>query len=410
MAEELKKLLEELDGDVELPEEKIQEYRKKLNPYGRTIEGSGNYLTFSYTDLEGEHKRRMITTAMVGYLNRMCDEWRVPNGVPVVPVYDYLKGSTKLDDFEKSSDDNVVKKKVEENRELMKKRIIIKEFLEDAFQYNPDLHVRSGYRPNPDDPDRTIIETPAGQLAVAMLCKNDKDFKNRWDDYLEGKKETPSSNMETEIKKYCYEMIPPEDIFHRFNTYYENNYQELIDIVNNLYVYKPSLDIAFNPYSWHATEDEADEFINKHKEEVITNIYKVHSGKWNIIAPYKSMVENTKFFNKNTMVLEEMAKQIERDSKMGRELMKKRIKINKKKNIDEQGPDDPAFLKWKEANSTLKDLGAETHNSTEYLKDECPDDAVEVPVYRIKDGGVGLEKTQFYTEAEAPTAVNGKEL
>ena len=141
--------------------------------------------------------------------------------------------------------------------------------------------------------------------------------------------------------------------------------------------------------------------INKHKDEVISTIYKAHSGKWNIIAPYKKVRESVRFFNSKTVVLEEMAKQIESDAKIGGELMKKRIKIKKKKNIEKDGPDSESFLKWKSGNSLLKDMGADTLKK-EDLEDECPMDALEVPVFRLSNGGVNLEKSVFYTEAVAP--------
>ena len=38
----------------------------------------------------------------------------------------------------------------------------------------------------------------------------------------------------------------------------------------------------------------------------------------------------------------------------------------------------------------------------EDLEDECPMDALEVPVFRLSNGGVNLEKSVFYTEAVAP--------
>ena len=103
-SDELNKLLQDLNVESleKMSDEEVVELRKKLNPYGRTIEGSNKVLTFSYTDLNGQYLKKIITTAMIGYLNRMCDEWEVPTGVPVVPVYDYCRNPELLNDFEKS--------------------------------------------------------------------------------------------------------------------------------------------------------------------------------------------------------------------------------------------------------------------------------------------------------------------
>ena len=87
---------------------------------------------------------------------------------------------------------------------------------------------------------------------------------------------------------------------------------------------------------------------------------------------------------------------------MGAELMKKRITIKKKKNIEKEGADDEAFLKWKSQNTTLKDMGASTIDQKD-LEEECPMDALEIPVFRVSNGGMSISKNKIYTEAVAPT-------
>lgn len=413
-ANQLNKLLAELSEDslAKLSDEEVLELRKQLNPYGRTIEGSNKILTYSYTDLQFEYTKKLITTTMVGFLNRMCDEWRVPDGIPIVPVHDYLKDPSKLDEFEKSLNNPAsLMKEIEENRATMQKRVIIKDFLEDMFQYNPDIHVRSAYKPNIKDDERNIINTPAGSLAIKELRRKNREFDEDMLIYEReqalkskmGSECKPSDRIVTEVTKYVTEMIPPVDTFHRFQYYYDSNYEELRAIVSDIYCDKPCFETAINPYDWHETDDDADAFINKHKDEVISTIFKAHSGKWNIFSPYKKVRESMKYFNKKTAVLEEIAKQIESDAKMGAELMKKRITIKKKKNIAECGPDAAGFAKWKSQNTTLKELGADAIPESEYENQDEIDGALEVPVFRVSQGGTKFEKTSFYTESSAPT-------
>jgi exonuclease VII small subunit len=422
-ANDLLKLLEELDDESlsNMSDDDVLELRKKLNPYGRTIEGSNKILTYSYTDLRQEYLKKIITTSIIGFLNRMCDEWKVPDGIPVIPVYDYIKNPEKLDEFEKSlNKPELMQKDLDFNKKHMAKRVIVKEFLEDMFQYNPDYHVRSSYKPNVNDPERNIIDSPAGHLAIYELKKKNPEFAENWLLYNRTLNLKNASSVVdaspvvikvvSEVRKYCTEMIPPSDIYHRIQHYYDSNYEELKEIVNDLYCDKPDLETALNPYSWHDTEDQADEFINKHKDEVISTIFKAHSGKWNIFAAYKKVRESMRFFNKKTQVLEEIAKQIESDARLGADLMKKRVMVKKKKNIETDGPDDPAFLNWKKSNTTLKDMGAETLNEKDYADEECPDNAIQVPVFRIGNGGQKFEKTHFYSEASAPNNVNGSEV
>jgi hypothetical protein len=411
---ELATLLAELDEDSlsNMSDAEILDLRKQLNPYGRTIEGSDNVLTFSYTDLSADYQKKMITTAMVGFLNRMLDEWRVEPGIPVVPVADFVKDPDALDEFEASlQQPELMATELAWHKDLLQKKVFVKEFLEDMFQYNPDLHVRSAYVPNPNDPERSLIDTPSAQLAIWQLKKTNPAFKEAMLQYdreqfaLEkqdkGEKAPIPEIVLSELRKTTTETIPPADIFHRFQYYYDSNYEELQSVVTDLYCCKPEFVTAVNPYAWHKSIGEADEFINKHKEEVIASIFKAESGKWNIIAPFKKVRESVRFFNKKTQVLEAIANQIEADSKIGAELMRKRIKIQKKKNIAKEGPDDPAFVKWKASNTTLKDMGADTLKEDD-LDDECPEDALEVPVFRVSKGGMKIERTKFYTEVVAP--------
>jgi hypothetical protein len=405
-SEKLSDILNDIDLEKldELPDDKIIELRKKLNPYGRTIEGSNNILTFSYTDLRKEYLKKFLVTGIVGFLNRMCDEWNVPDGIPVTPVYDHTQDPEKINEFEKTlTNPEILADDIAKNKEWMKKRVVVKEFLEDMFQYNPDMHVRSGYRPQPNDEERKILETPAAKLAISQGKAKDPSFNSDMLQHERNELNKEKTNSETlpGTTKDVTEMIPPEDIFHRYQHYMDTNYEELKECVNDLYCYKADLETAINPYSWHKNSDDADKFINKHKNEVISSVFKAESGKWNIFSSYKTVRDSMRYFNEKTIVLEEILKQQERDSKIGEELMKNRIKIKKKQNIKNDGPDDPAFAKWKEGNQTLKNMGAETLGKDAY-NDECPDDALEVPVYRISGGGTSIEKTKFFTKAIAP--------
>lgn len=420
-AEQLSKLLDEIDDDTlaQMDVNDVMELRKKLNPYGRTIQGSDKVLTFSHTGLGAEYLKKMCTTAMIGFLNTMLDEWRVPDGVPVVRVYDYVRHPELLDEFEKTlQKPELMREKIEENKMNMAKRVIIKEFLEDMFQYNPDMHVRSAYKPNYKDPERNVLDTPAAQLAIHRLKKKDPEFREEAAQYermmvlkrnneeKKNEKVEPSETIVSKVKQETTEMIPAADTFHRFRYYYDSNYEELKNIVNDLYCDKSEFELAINPYDWHDDVDDADKFINKHKDEVIAEIFKAHSGKWNFFAPFKKVRESMRYFNKDTAVLEAITKQIEEDQRIGKDMMEKRIKIKKKKNIEEEGKDSEAFLKWKSQNTKLKDMGAVNPKQDEY--DECPEDAIECPVIRVSGGGQKVTKTKFYTQAIAPEPVEKK--
>jgi hypothetical protein len=456
VSEELEELLNNLNDEelAKLNTDEINELRKKLNPYGRTIQGSDNYLNFSITLIRDEYLKKLYTTSMIGFLFRMCDEWKVPPGVPVTTVEEYLEDNSKINtpDMIKNGADKNAIAEYEFNQKWMEKRLHVYEFLEEMFQFNPDEHVRSAYRPNRKDKNRKPVETPAGKIAVEHLKKTDKEFAINESEYeinnkdkltkykkitikgRDGKvktilrKETDEINVNTnnntnantntntnantnvnnENKEYdsnCSKtvrsIIPSHDIFGRYTRYLKENYEQLRDAVKDLYCEKPEYELAINPYSWHETSDDAESFKKKHAKEVIAEVFTAHSGKWNFFDNFKEQRENVNFYTEDTIILEEMVKQIERDEKLGRDLMEKRKTIAKKKNIIENGPHAESFSAWKNNNPFAQQF-QKTNNqkSDEEIMDE---DVIQLDVWKIAKGGLELTKDKFYTQAEAPT-------
>jgi len=486
LAAELDNILKELTDDdlAKMSSEEIVALKQKINPYGRIIEGSDKYLNFSLTQISHEYWKKLITTAMVGFLNRMLDEWKVPEGVPVVPVYDYLENPSLVEPPElilKKNDTNAIYD-YNFNKDWMKKRVVVKEFLEEMFQFNPDEHVRSSYRPNKKDSTRNPVKTEAGELAVNHLINTDREFRNeellnqetmtkkefektktetktgdkasdngsgakteaKASDssnnssdnisdnnasvpkfrhlkkvvYVDGKpkvvikkvplnntpdevKEKIKNNKDPTLKNTVREMIPPHDFSGRFKNYLQENFEDLREAVKDLHCEKPEFELAMIPYAWHDSLEEAEDYKKKHRNEFIAEVFTAHSGKWNLFDCFKSQRESVNFYNDNTIIIEEMIKQIERDEKLGQDLMKNRIKKAKKKNVLQEGPDSEGFKKWRNSNDTLKTMGAS--HIGDMASDECPEDAVQVDVWKIAKGGIELTKERFFTKAEAPT-------
>jgi hypothetical protein len=440
MASELEEILNELTEEKinEMTEDELIEFRRKLNPYGRIIAGSDKKLVFSYTNLQEKYLEKLILTGVIAYLNRMVNEWHCPQDIPCIDVYEYTKDPTLIDSFAKDWKlTDKIREDIEENKKWMAKRVIVKEFLEEMFQYNPDQHIRSAYRPQPKDLARGVVDTPAANLAVSELSAKDMEFREQMlefdrvqklismrdnsktpaDDKIEqlvSKKlvlpeqhyytmdySTWSAEDKNLLRNAC-EMLPPVDTFARFRTYYETNYDKLREAVLHLYCEKPDFDIAICPHDVFNTDDEADDYMKKHNKEVITDMIKATTGVWNFHAPFAKVRESAKFFNENTIVLEEIAKQMENDAKLGSELMKQRVKIQKKKNIEKDGPDAEFFKQWRETNTTLRDMNAYSMTDEERAMLDAPDDSITVPVYRISGTSGKVEKDFFYTKAVAP--------
>lgn len=561
-------LLNELEDDSlqEVDSETVHETYQNLYKHGQIIEGADAACVFSSTNLSQKYQQRLLMTSVVAFLNRACDEWDVPDDTPVFPVYDYCKGLEEghdlIDEYVKKHPDlapNILTD-LAFTKEKMYERWIVTKFLERQFQFNPDRHVRSAYRPQPKDNNRKIIETPSAKLAIEHLKFKDIEFRQEMLNYdrtmhlmnMAGSVNTKTANSHftesnsnntqdecnlaysvdklndivdsdcdivkkishefeksdeqlyavvnelskeyTDIdslnvqcvngevnainnafekinerfslspkvlneiklelqeahneqlgkiqhanlqsrsvlqdiiskfhKKYgmidgkvlvnTYNMIPPADTFHRLNTYFESNYDKLIEATANLYCEVPYLDLAVLPHQWFSSkstskdgkenwtknEEQARAYVKRHRNLAITSMITARSGMWNFYAPYEKVRDSTVFFNDKTIVLEEIMNQIKRDEQLGEELMKNKIRRKKKENIKKEGGEAKGFQEWKKQNSILKDLGAITVNQD----DDCPPDALEVPVFRVDKDGV-FKRDVFYTQAEAPTYI-----
>jgi hypothetical protein len=212
-----------------------------------------------------------------------------------------------------------------------------------------------------------------------------------------------SKPVDPGLKSTVTNMIPPHDMFGRFKMYMQENFEELRDAVLALYCEKPEFELAINPYSWHDTKEKAEAFKKQHAEEVIAEVFTAESGKWNFFDSFKQQRESTNFYNKNTIILEEMVKQIERDERLGQDLMSKRVEKEKKKNIIEAGPDAENFAQWRKENADISKLGAQ--HIGDMADPDMPEDSVQVDIWRIAKGGVEVTKDKIYSMAEAPKFV-----
>ena len=196
-------------------------------------------------------------------------------------------------------------------------------------------------------------------------------------------------------------MIPPHDVYETFRNYYTANYEELREAVKALYCENPEFELAINPYSVHDTKEQAELFRKQHANDVIAEVFTVETGKWNFFDSFKQQRESVNFYNKNTIILEEMLKQLEKDQRLGQAITNKRVVTKKAKNILEDGPDAENFKKWTDENNNLTKLGAK--HIGDMASDDLEDDEIEVPVWRIAKGGLEITRDRIITSAEAPT-------
>ncbi len=260
--------------------------------------------------------------------------------------------------------------------------------------------------------------------------------------------------------------VPPQDTFHRWQYYMEVNFEALRTATDSIYHERPDLDLALIVYrgfegSPSEVEKAFETFYNQHQEEVMSDIRAIDMGAWNLLGDFKANRDKINFYNKHTDVLKRILDRHGEDKKIGQELMRNRVRQQKAKNIAADGPDAPGLAEYVSANAgrSVAAVGAQRVLSREdrlrlertkgniraakelEVADQCretirslterakeraltseearrfsdaqadlvraqemlevPDDALAVDVWAPGAGGQ-MEKTQFYTQAEAP--------
>ena len=446
----------------DLTDEQAIEVDKYLNPYGATIYGEDKYTCVSFTNLKEKYMQKLLTTGLIGFTYQMAREYEIDDEnldenykqqLDKEQFYEYSENPDKknpefMKNYEKNlyieikfdmiksklteqlneeeskeseieSDDNIFKnlekyKLTEEeelelgnrvnmaledklkpvkffnnekylqrkyellNEQTKNEQEIINRFLNKIFKYDPKNHTSEVYNKNHNDPERKNL----------------------------------TNNQFTEI-------IPPNDTYGRFQYYYEVNYEELREAVHYLYNEKPDIEVALNIYETFNSLDECNEYINKNKDKVITNILTLTNYKWNLLGPFKQNRERITFYNENTQVLENILKQQEDDAKMGKKLLDERIRKTKIKNVKEYGKSDPAVAKYLKENPN--DITVNAHKVdiledkvivTEEIEisesgakvdeDGTPEDAIEIGVTSINLKDNKVSTTTIYTKAHAP--------
>ena len=536
-----------------LPEDQVNELRKRIAPGGRTIAGEKKLCCMSVINVSQEYMKKWLMTGMIGFLFRGCDEYNAFDDEPVVNLDDFTGGDRQkllatlyrdaiparnelatlikkdreikehelaeyyeankadiaVEEAEKklmdagaatragqntnSEEGNIWQiraidkngadlreqqmrtlERVISRAENMTKRIVIREFLDGLFTFNPDMHVRGSYGFNPLDPERKEIKTATAKKSNRSWKKKDVfDMRKGKTDNNEAKPDedevddVDECHGDTDTRKTLTKHIPPADTYFKLQMYMDDHHDRIKDAVVDIYHEKADIEWMINPYQVFDDDDAAKKFVHKYSDDVKWNIETLYTHHWNLMGSFSKNKERTDFLNDNTEVVTEYLDQVESDKKMGRQLMMKKAQRKKLANVGADGPDSKLFRKYKSefastaeamgavdlsnyaqqkkmydeyqkskqkererlANVTRAPNGAITANTTdlsvrsginvdksravEYpdagLSDACPDDAIQVDVINMTQGGLEVQRSNFFTEAEAPSTAMGEQ-
>lgn len=365
--------------------------------------------------------------------------------------------------------------------ESEEKREATREFLSTYFEFDPNIHVKSAYDEKlaQKDPERAktvkarrkILKNRNKQKSIDMenLTKNTPITEiptHTMQDLPMTKSQALGETNEPDGEEKF--VIPPMDTFHRWRNYHDVNYEEIRIVTNQMYAEKPDIEFALNVHKHFKNKADAQKYLDKNQDLTPYMLIDVTDECFCFLGPFKKNRERIQFYNKHTHALKSIMEQAENDEKLGAELMKKRVQKNKRKNIKEQGADDPGLNTYSGLNNTAMGTGAEqvishkekvamaeeinrqrqveasinipkSDDEVDYAKDsdqeseesegysrndnicnntrdntcdnadesddEVPNDAVEVGMF-IHDGEGGFTQTKFYTEADSKETIS----
>ncbi len=218
-----------------------------------------------------------------------------------------------------------------------------------------------------------------------------------------------------DLRKCLIENLAPLEWFYRLEYYMDHNFEEIRKATQDIYPEKPWVDLMFNIYDIFDSTEKAKEWDDVHGKDIHMDIQTVRAGGWTVLESFKKNRNAMVFDDKKTKVLSEMLDQIEKDKKTGAKLLQKRKQRLKDDQIRKIGPDAKEFVKWRSENKQdmeeynidrrTAEITAQ-HNKESMASPACPDDAVQIDVHIIKDGGKTTEKTEVFIEAEEPDEIH----
>lgn len=275
---------------------------------------------------------------------------------------------------------------------------IIGSFLRNWLEFDPNVHVRSGYDAkavenalkttalrtvvDSKDPNRLTLEAlrasapnPSAEHrdAFTKITATKQSYNAvvsllRDEDLLDAVLHAASAR--DEFCQYLFpvskdsparpaaDVIPPQDTFHRWSYYTEVNYEEIRTITESIYPDRLDLDWAIALWDvFEGTTEEVDAAFNKHcqrfQDEIPSSIKSLEFGSWSLLADFKENRKKIQFYNKNTEVLKRILDRHSEDKRIGADLMKNRVRQVKARNIREDGPDALGLKQYKDSCSAL---------------------------------------------------------
>jgi hypothetical protein len=430
-------------GDLDV--EQISELRKYLNPLGTVTANKSSCCVMSVFNMNESYTKKFLTTALIAFMYRLCEEYEPEYELDVATRAFSSKSNTLTADEQKERLEKIT----------TTSRRIVKQFLNRNLKYDADKHIRSAHKLTEMKTD--VAQVKAGEEFSAKIANNsDSVYKFLRTNVMSAQTELSlalqtlttinttlldntlslddkqallirAQNKLTKINAEfmkisaplshadtvgALEMDPPADLYYHFDRYVQNHYEQLRDVCDAVYTDRPDIDNIIINYDSFESVDDAKEFVAQHDGEFKQEPLIIENNGITLLGPFKENKAKINYYNKNTQILKDMTEQVESDQKLGKDIIEKRVKDKKKRNIEENGADAEGLTSYRETMSNIERLGGKkglTQKEQEEYEElirakedyEVPDGAIQTDVFYTDDEGK-MSKRKIYTQSETP--------
>jgi hypothetical protein len=371
----------------------------------------GKRLLFCITNLREAYMKRLVMTSLVSYIYRCANEYqfydtdygeskaiikelgliepdkescnmnRVEKQGPLHPgeAPEHKESTSQVPTQDRESEVSGVAQKIKYD-EMKKMNLSVKKlittFLNDQFEFNPDAHVASSYKPFKDKNGKLLDET------------------------------------KTPLPKDVH--VPPYDTFKRWDLYEHANYDKLRDLTDNIYNEKSSSEYAIAPLKVVSNEREETEFREQYEGDITTGIHSANLWAWTYMDAREENRDKIRYTGKQMDFVNSMMEQHKTDEKNYKAMLDKRVTNMKKKDVKKHGEFNEKLGDYANKMGTeFKKLGIKKVDDEKVTdlngvelddsKDDCPEDAKEVNIFKfssdVANEQTTVESGKFFVKA-----------
>ena len=333
-------------------------YEKFENGDGHDFDaGYEKYYVAGLTNLRNMWNIKFHITSMIGFLNRVVDQYRV---------------NEKLSSASDQSDDHC-----EDNERLPtdEAKQHVRDFLQSVFGFNPDKHV---------DIAQDVIKSGDVERRIGVIDSIPKDMVAQ---------------------------VPSRNLIRNFERYMERFYEQLRMVTKLLYSDDPGLEDALIIYDSFQSKEQADEFCKTNSDKFIAPVLTLRHRLWTCHAPFSENKRNTTAYSKDCPIMYQLLEKQHKDDLLIQDFTRtKAAKASKRSMKDLSEEEKEKFKEYKRFVDGMKgatELTKESMNEIEEKKKwlaekaadlYCPEDGIIVPIIELD--GKQTKRKVLYTKAE----------